>query len=97
MDARARIAPAAPAFLGLELERAQLAARQRGPPEGVVLFAREQVPEQHAELSGGRDERDLRSAARAHALIEGAQRAGRPDRDPGGLAEHVARFGRALL
>src|SRR5947208_2076854 len=68
--------PAAPAVLGLELQPAQLAAGQRGPLECVVLFAGEQVPEQHTELSGGRHERDLRSAAGTHALIEGAQRTG---------------------
>src|SRR5256885_214953 len=90
VDARARVLPAAPALADLELERAQLATGERGPLEGIVLFAREQVPEQHAELARGRHQRDLGSAPCAHALIEGAQRARRPDRDPGRLAEHVA-------
>src|SRR5437867_160807 len=52
VHAWARIAAPAPAFLGLELQRAQLAAGERRAPEGVVLFTREQVPEEHAELSG---------------------------------------------
>src|SRR4051812_31377819 len=58
---------------GHELEPAQLVTGQRRPPEGVVLLMLEQVPEQHAELASGGDERDLRPAPRPQALIEGAQ------------------------
>src|SRR5262249_24438404 len=89
--------PAAPAVLRLEFEPAQLAASERGPLKGVVLFAGEQMPEKHTELSGRRDERDLGTTAGAHALIEGAERTRGSDEHPGCLAEHVARLRRALL
>ena len=74
---------------GRELELADLATRQRRLPEGVVLLAREQTPEQAGELARRGDRGDLGAAARADALIEGAQRAGRADGDPRGLDEDV--------
>src|SRR5712691_12335783 len=97
VDARAGIAPPAPAFADLELERPQLAAGERRALEGVALLAREQMPEQHAQLACGCHQRDLRSAPRAHPLIEGPQRARRPDHHPGRLAEHVPSLAWPLL
>src|SRR5918995_3204547 len=87
--------PRAPAptggIAGDQLEPAELVAGERGPPEGVILFAGEQVPAEHAELARRRDERDLRTAPGPQALVEGAQRPRRSDHDPGRLAKHVAR------
>ena len=62
---------------GAQLEAAELLAGQRRALEGVVLLAREQVPEQHGELARDGDDRDLAAAARADALVEGAHRARR--------------------
>src|SRR5215211_8644040 len=82
---------------GDQLEPAQLVARKRGPPEGVVLLSGEQVPKDDAELSRGGDERDLGPAPGPQPLVEAAQGPRRANRDPGRLAEHVARGRRALL
>ena len=82
---------------GAQLEAAELLARQRRALEGVVLLAREQVPEQHGELARDGDDRDLMAAARAHAFVEGAHRAGGADGDEGGLGEHLTHLGGALL
>src|SRR5215204_6405057 len=87
---RARALASPRRIAGHRLEPAQLVPGQRWPPAGVVLLACEQLPEQHAELAPRGDERDLGPAPRPQALIEGAQRARRAHRDPGGLAEHVA-------
>ena len=78
---------------GGELEAAQLLAGQRRLLVGVVLFAREQAPEQAGELACGRDDRDGVAAAGADALVEGVQRAGLADRRPARLDERVAGAG----
>src|SRR5262249_57326650 len=93
----ARALPAAGRVSGHELEPPQLVPAERGAPEGVVLFTREQMPEQHAQLAAGSDERDLRAAPGPQALVVGTQGTGRAHRDPGGLAEHVPGFARSLL
>jgi hypothetical protein len=55
------------------------------------------VPAEHGELAGGGDDRDLQSAAGADALVEGAQRTGDACGGEGGLDQHSARLGAALL
>src|SRR3954452_11847080 len=82
---------------GAEFESAELLARQRRALEGVVLLAREEVPEQHGELACDGDDRDLAAAARANALVEGAHRSRRVDGHDRGFGEHVADLGGALL
>jgi hypothetical protein len=54
------------------------------------LLRGEQLPTEHREFARDGDDRDLRAAARADALIERAQRARGLDRRPGGLYENVA-------
>src|SRR5215211_4110377 len=82
---------------GDQLEPAELVARKRRPPEGVVLLPGEQVPKDDAELSRRGDERDLGPAPGPQPLVEGAQRPRRANDDPCRLAEHVAGGRRALL
>ena len=82
---------------GAELERAELLLGQRRPAEGVVLVLDDQMPAEHGELAGGRDDRDLHPAARADSLIEGAQRPGGADGDPGRFDEHPAGVRAAVL
>src|SRR5215211_2281405 len=82
---------------GDQLESAELVARKRRPPEGVVLLPGEQVPKDDAELACRGDERDLGPAPGPQTLVEGAQGTGTANDDPGRLAEHVARGRRALL
>jgi hypothetical protein len=89
LTARCRVAPAFVA--GGVLELAQLFACQRRLGVGVVLAAGEQAPERAGELAGAGDDGDLVTAARADALVEGAQRAGLPDRAPACLDERPAR------
>src|SRR6266705_3494986 len=69
-------------------------ARARVPSPAPALVDLEL---EHAELACGCHQRDLGSAPRAHALIEGTQRTRRPDHDPGRLAEHVASLAWPLL
>src|SRR5439155_20360882 len=71
----------------LNMAKRLRSALSEGRPEGVVLLAREQVPEDDTELARGCHQRDLRPAPSAHPLIQGPQRARRPDHYPGGLAE----------
>jgi hypothetical protein len=70
---------------------------QRGPGEGIVLLADHQVPAQGGQLAGGGDHGDLHAAPGADTLVEGAQRPGDLGRDPGGLDQHAAGVGPALL
>jgi hypothetical protein len=77
--------------------RAELLAGQRRAPEGVVLLAGQQMPEQHRELARDSDDRDLAAPAHAHALIEGAHRTGGADRDERGLGEHLSHLRGTLL
>ena len=70
-----------------EFEPADLLSRQRRLAIGVVLRARQQVPEERRELARGGDDGDLVPAPRPHALVEGAQWPRRANGDPSGLDE----------
>ena len=59
-------------------------------PVGVVLAAGEQMPEQDGEFAGDGDGRDLVPAASADALVEGAHRSRRADREQRGFGQGVA-------
>jgi hypothetical protein len=74
-----------PLGAGAQFESAELLVGQRRALEGVVLLAREEVPEQDCELACDGDDRDLAAAARADALVERAHRPGGADRDERGL------------
>ncbi len=82
---------------GAELERPELLLGQRRAAERVVLVLDDQVPAEHGELAGGRDDRDLHSAPRADPFIERAQRSWGADGDPGGFDEHPAGVRAAVL
>jgi hypothetical protein len=69
---------------------------ERGPLEGIVLLADDQVPAQGGELAGGGHHGDLHAAAGADAFVEGTQRPGGLGRGPGGLHQHAAGMGAAL-
>ena len=75
---------------GGDLQPAELLGRQRRLPEGVVLLAPEQHPEQAREFARRGDDRDLVAAAGADALVEGVQRARVADGAPAGLDERDA-------
>src|SRR3954463_7410807 len=94
---RQSAASGVPLGAGAQFERADLLAGQRRALEGVVLLAGEEVPEQHGELAGDSDDRDLAAAARADTLVEGAYGASGADRDERGLAEHLTDGSGALL
>jgi hypothetical protein len=82
---------------GAELERSQLLLGQGRPGERVVLVFDGQVPAEHGELAGGRDDGDLHPAPGADPVIERAQRPWGADGDPGGFDEHPAGVRAAVL
>src|SRR5918997_2542703 len=55
------------------------------------------MPEEHGELAGDGNDRDLAAAPNTDALVEGAHRAGGADGNNGGLGEHLTELRGALL
>ena len=82
---------------GAELELAELLLGQRWTAERVVFALDDQMPAEHRELAGGRNDRDLHPTAGADPLIERAQWSRRLDRNPRRLDEHPARVRATLL
>jgi hypothetical protein len=82
---------------GAEFQCAEFALNDGLAFERVILLGGEQLPAEARELAGGRDDRDLRAAARSDALIERAQRPRGFDRGPGRFAEDVSAVGGPLF
>ena len=71
----------------LQLQIAQLPGVQRRSGPHVAFAFAQQMPDEHRELTGGRDSGDMLTAAGAGSQEERTQRTGRSRGSPGGLDE----------
>src|SRR5580700_9366238 len=80
-----------------QLQIAQLPRVQRRPGPHVAFAFAQQMPDEHRELTGGRDSSDMLTAAGADSQEERTQWTRRSRCRPSRLDEHAARMPTALL
>jgi hypothetical protein len=80
-----------------QLQIAQLPRVQRPPGPHVAFAFAQQMPDEHRELTGGRDSGDMLTAAGADSQEERPQGTRRSRCRPSRLDEHAARMPTALL
>src|ERR1700677_4805613 len=80
-----------------QLQIAQLPRVQRRPGPHVAFAFAQQIPDEHRELTGGRDSGDMLTAAGADPQEERTQRTRRSRCRPSRLDEHAARMPTTLL
>ena len=89
--------PARRLMSGFQFKITHLPGVQRRARPQIAFSLAQQMPDQDGELAGGRDGGDVLTAAGAHALKEGAQRARHARRRPRRLHQHAAGMAASLL